>query len=152
MKYEFLMGAIFWCISNHILAAEITPFHGYVGIGNGASEYQSGRVFNSFMLEKQNQSVKLEIGFDTEQKIDFESSLKEPDDFKRIYFFVQSNARGSSELRGAEYLIHLPKNENEYAFKYIKEASKLLGCFDVSNINGPRQMIMSINLKPAVCQ
>jgi hypothetical protein len=68
------------------------------------------------------------------------------DAYGRRIFTVQNNADDSGS-GGAEYLIHISKNESS-PFEIRDNVAVLSGYFKIYDINGPRQGYMSVNLRP----
>ena len=94
------------------------------------------------MFENENKVIYLLIFLDSEQ----DEEIKELDEFnRRIFSVVYKNDEGFNE--GNEYLIHLT-NDNEKYFEYNQNAMRLSGYFKIWDINGPRQGLFSINLRP----
>lgn len=152
MNKKVFAITIIMMISVLSFADDLNEFSGFVGRKDNTNYYRYGRAFNNFMLKQKNKKVKLDLTLDKVQKVDFSSSIKGPDELNRTYLFVENNSFESGDLRGVEYLIHLPKDSRDYHFKYNEDKGRLSGCFDVFNIVGPRQMIMSVNLKSIKCE
>lgn len=102
-----------------------------------------GSKFNNKMFTFLDQTVYLSITLSEEMTKDV---IGDRDEYGRIIFTVPNNADDHS-LGGAEYLIHLLKNERS-PFEIQENIAVLSGYFKVYDINGPRQGFMSVNLRP----
>ncbi|VUS54516.1 MULTISPECIES: hypothetical protein [Klebsiella] len=102
-----------------------------------------GTEFNKTMFAFLNQTIYLSVTLSEEMTKDV---IEGEDEYGRIVFTVQDNADDSS-YGGAEYLIHLSKNDTS-PFEVRENIAVLSGYFKVFDINGPRQGYMSVNLRP----
>lgn len=102
-----------------------------------------GSKFNDTMGTFLNKTVYLSITLSEEMT---EGVSKDRDKYGRLTFSVANNEDefGSG---GAEYLVHLSKNEKS-PFEIRDNVAVLSGYFKIFDINGPRQGYMSVNLRP----
>jgi len=102
-----------------------------------------GEKFNSTLASYLDKTVYLSIILSEEMTKNLGSK---PDEYGRFIFTVKDDIdeQGSG---GAEYLIHLSKVDKN-PFEVRDNVAVLSGYFKVYNINGPRQGIMSVNLRP----
>ena len=124
--------------------AKAEAYSGKIGIISDNTDW--GSKFNDFMMQEgEERLVELDITLSQDQASDFERS---PDEFNRIIFTEADFSMGV----GVEYLIHLSNNKSERHFTYANSNRKLKGCFMITEIAGPHQGIMSVNLKSVECK
>lgn len=101
-----------------------------------------GEKFNSTIASYVDKTVYLSITLSEEMTEDLGAK---PDEYSRFVFTVKDDIdkHGSG---GAEYLIHLSKVEKS-PFERRDNVAVLSGYFKVYEINGPRQGLMSVNLR-----
>ena len=102
-----------------------------------------GSDFNVKMTEFLNKIVYLHITLSP----DMTKSVNGERDYYGRYIFTVQNDADAFHMGGAEYLIHLSK-ENKNPFEFMDNVAVLSGYYKVFDINGPRQGYMSVNLRP----
>jgi hypothetical protein len=130
-------------------------YEGSIGSPGPREQPTQGGDFNRFMKMNEGSVVSLFVFLDQEQQSDFERGIANPDEYNRIIFSVRDDYSGINSIDSTEtkYLIHLPSSKKEdFHFEYIKGAGILSGCFKICDLSGPRQGILSINLRPVRCQ
>lgn len=143
MKKLFLILWLSILIPIYSYSQSDTPsFAGFVGLEQYSTQKSDAKEFNDFMFENDGKVVYLLIFLDTQQ----DEEMKVIDEYDRKTFsVVYKNNEGFNE--GAEYLIHITKDNEEF-YEYNKDAMMLSGYFKIWDINGPRQGLFSINLRP----
>ncbi|WP_287602930.1 GIY-YIG nuclease family protein [Thiothrix sp.] len=99
-----------------------------------------GQEFNDFMCLYREKAVNLSITMPSDM-----ITQRERDEYDRLIFTV-SNIDNDIWSGGCEYLIHLPM-QYKNPFYFNGNIVSLSGCFEVFDINGPRQGYMSVNLR-----
>lgn len=130
-------ATLFFSVSVHSAAKECIPVYSTWLSSSDQSDLSLNESFNSVITSMIPLFVYLDITLSDEQVNDI---ARGPDDLNRIYFFVKDAYAGS------EYLIHLKKGATEFGFS--RRRKKLEGYFEIFNMNGPRQGVMSVNLRP----
>lgn len=102
-----------------------------------------GEKFNDAMFKFLDQTVYLSITLSEDMTHELSDNS---DEYGRKIFSVPNNADDNG-YGGAEYLVHISKNENS-PFEIHNDIAVLSGYFKIFDINGPRQGFMSVNLRP----
>ncbi|MBL7129319.1 MAG: hypothetical protein ISS16_10095 [Ignavibacteria bacterium] len=121
---------------------DIPSFEGYVGQELYGTQKSDAKEFNLFMFDNDGKIVYLLIFLDSVQN----EEIQVRDEYdRRLFSVVYKNDEGFNE--GAEYLIHLTKESQNY-YEYNQYTMRLSGYFKIWEINGPLQGLFSINLRP----
>lgn len=142
---RFLITIILLFLFQNLMAQEKTnSFEGYVGREGYYTQNSEAEKFFDFMVNNNGKIVYLMLYLDDVQDVDFVEGQRSKDG-RIIFSAIFKDLEGYNS--GAEYLIHFTNTNIKY-FEYNTEAKRLDGYFKIWDINGPRQGLFSINLRP----
>ena len=122
---------------------EVREFTGYVGMSND-SILSEGRRFNDFMLENEGNLVHINITMDYDQNDGYANGRT-----KIFYFFAVYD--DDDRLSGSEYHIMLDgRDDVENDYLYNANNMSIEGYFEIGEITGPQNGLLSVDMKPVV--
>lgn len=141
---SLILFFLFFVVQNLTAQEKYNSFEGYIGRNGYYTQNSEAEKFFDFMLDNDGKIVYLMIYLDDEQETDFLEGQSSKDG-RIVFSAIFKDKEGYNS--GAEYLIHFTKTNKNY-FEYNSSAKRLDGYFKIWDINGPRQGLFSINLRP----